>query len=156
MLEGLFVTPVVAAIAEALGSSPRHGKTGDKLTGKLAVLGDAKVAQALAQNCEVVAIGVASRNAKKLGDIATLAALDDSIADHSFAYLVGTDVATDDDWQATLARWRRVVRDGGTIVMIDRGHATEASRRALCTGLGEIEQRRAGRSVVTSGVVRHL
>ncbi|MGE0867492.1 MAG: hypothetical protein AB7P03_02940 [Kofleriaceae bacterium] len=156
MLEGLFVTPVVAAIAEALGSSQRGGKPGEKLAGKVAVLGDAKVAQALAASCDVVAIAIPARNAKKLGDIATLAALDDSIADRSFACVIGSMVATDEEWPATLARWRRVVREGGTIVMVDRGHATEASRRALCTGLGDIQQRRAGRSVVTSGVVMHL
>jgi hypothetical protein len=50
----------------------------------------------------------------------------------------------------------RVVRDGGAIVFVDRGHAQEASRRALCAGLSELEQRRAGRSVITSGLVTHL
>jgi hypothetical protein len=41
-------------------------------------------------------------------------------------------------------------------VMIDRGHAPEASRRALCAGLSELEQRHVGRVVVTSGLVSHL
>jgi hypothetical protein len=49
-----------------------------------------------------------------------------------------------------------VVRDGGAIVLVDRGRAPEASRRALCAGLSEIEQRHAGRVVVTSGLVSHL
>ena len=49
-----------------------------------------------------------------------------------------------------------VVRDGGAIVFVDRGHAPEASRRALSAGLCEIEQRHAGRVVVTSGIVTHL
>jgi hypothetical protein len=37
-----------------------------------------------------------------------------------------------------------------------RSHAAEASRRALCSGLTEIEQRHVGRSIVTSGLVTHL
>jgi len=59
-------------------------------------------------------------------------------------------------WEDLLRGWSRVVRDGGAIVFVDRGHAHEASRRALCGGLTEIEQRRAGRAVITSGVVSHL
>ena len=42
------------------------------------------------------------------------------------------------------------------LVFVDRSKAPEASRRALCAGLSEIEQRHAGRAIVTSGVVSHL
>ena len=70
--------------------------------------------------------------------------------------MIGVDLATDADWQATLRSWSRVVRDGGAIIFVDRGHAHEASRRALCGGLSEIEQRHAGRSIITSGLVSHL
>jgi hypothetical protein len=42
------------------------------------------------------------------------------------------------------------------LVLVDRGRAAEASRRALCAGLTELEQRHAGRLVVTSGLVTHL
>jgi hypothetical protein len=42
------------------------------------------------------------------------------------------------------------------IAFVDRGHAPEASRRALCAGLSELEQRHAGRNVITSGLVTHL
>jgi hypothetical protein len=66
------------------------------------------------------------------------------------------DVTSDDGWETALREWTRVVRDGGAIVLVDRGHAPEASRRALCGGLTEIEQRHAGRAVVTSGLVSHL
>ncbi|HEY5951873.1 MAG TPA: hypothetical protein VIV40_40535, partial [Kofleriaceae bacterium] len=79
-----------------------------------------------------------------------------SIEDRSLAAVIGVDVATDDGWETTLREWSRVVRDGGAIVIVDRGHAPEASRRALCSGLTEIEQRHAGRVVVTSGLVTHL
>ena len=70
--------------------------------------------------------------------------------------MIGIDVATDEEWPLVLRAWTRVVRDGGAIVFVDRGHAPEASRRALCSGLTELEQRRSGRIIVTSGLVSHL
>ena len=70
--------------------------------------------------------------------------------------MIGVDITNHAQWQATLASWARVVRDGGAIVLVDRGHAEEASQRALCAGLMEIEQRHAGRAVITSGVVTHF
>ena len=143
MLDGLFVTPVVDAIRDALKASG--------VDGKLAVVGDAKLAMALAAGHEVVAVGI--RDTKKLGELATLAALDEAVPDASFAGVIANDLATDPHWQTTVASWTRVVADRGVIVTIDRGNAHEASRRALCAGLTEIEQRHAGRSVVTSGLV---
>lgn len=146
VLDGLFVTPAVTAIGEALSSA--------RTDGKLAVIGNAKLAQALTEaKRDVVPIKVSARAAKKLTN--ALADLS-SIEDKSLAAVVGVDVATDDGWEITLKEWTRVVRDGGTIVFVDRGHAPEASRRALCAGLCEIEQRHAGRVVVTSGLVTHL
>jgi hypothetical protein len=147
VLDGLFVTPAVTAIAEALASA----RAAD---GKLAVVGNAKLATALSEaKREVVPVGMSVRAAKKLTN--PLADLS-SIADRSLAAVIGIDVATDAGWEATLREWTRVVRDGGTLVFVDRGHAPEASRRALCAGLSEIEQRHAGRVVVTSGLVTHL
>jgi hypothetical protein len=146
VLEGLFVTPAVTAIVEALASAHAEGK--------LAVVGNAKLATALAEaKREVVPIGMSQRAAKKLTN--ALADLS-SIEDRSLDAVVGVDVAVDDGWEITLREWTRVVRDGGAIVFVDRGHAPEASRRALCSGLTEIEQRHAGRAVVTSGLVTHL
>lgn len=146
VLDGLFVTPAVTAIAEALQSG--------RVNGKLAVIGNAKLATALAgAERDVVPVGLSPRAAKKLGN-----ALPDlsTIEDRALACVVGVDVAAGDGWEATLREWSRVVRDGGTIVLVDRGRAPEASRRALCAGLTEIEQRHAGRVVVTSGLVTHL
>lgn len=146
MLDGLFVTPSVTAIAEAL-SSARAG-------GKLAVVGNAKLATALAdKDREVLAIGLSPRAAKKLTN--ALADLS-NIEAASLDAVIGVDVAVDDGWELTLRDWQRVVRDGGMIVLVDRGHAEQASRRALCAGLTEIEQRHVGRVVVTSGLVTHL
>lgn len=144
MLDALFVTPSVTAVAEALGQAE----------GRLAVIGHAKLATALvAMGRDVVPIGLSARAAKRLTSaIADLS----GIADGTLAGLVGIDVALDDGWELALRDWTRAVRDGGTIVLVDRGRAPEASRRALCAGLSEIEQRRAGRTVVTSGLVSHL
>jgi hypothetical protein len=146
VLDGLFVTPAVTAIGEALSST--------RADGKLAVVGNAKLAQALTEaKREVLPIAMSARAAKKLTN--ALADLS-SIEDKSLAAVIGVDIATDDGWEITLKEWTRVVRDGGTLVFVDRGHAPEASRRALCAGLSEIEQRHAGRVVVTSGLVTHL
>jgi hypothetical protein len=146
VLDGLFVTPAVTAIGEALASTHEGGK--------LAVIGNAKLATALRDaKRDVLPIGLSARAAKKLTN--ALADLS-SIEDRSLGAVVGVDIAVDDGWEITLREWTRVVRDGGVIVFVDRGHAPEASRRALCAGLSEIEQRHAGRVVVTSGVVTHL
>lgn len=145
MLDGLFVTPAVTAIAEALASAGT--------TGTLVVVGNAKLAAALRATHEVIAVGLSARAAKKAG--ATLADTS-TLEAASVAAVIGVDVATDATWEATLHAFTRVVRDGGAIVLVDRGHAEEASRRALCAGLSEIEQRHAGRVVVTSGLVSHL
>jgi hypothetical protein len=147
MLEGLFVTPAVTAIVEALASA--HADAG-----KLAVIGNAKLATALATDKrDVMPIAMSVRAAKKLTNaLADLTSVDDG----ALAAVVGVDVAIDDGWEVTLREWMRVTRDGGAIVFVDRGHAPEASRRALCAGLTEIEQRHVGRTVVTSGLVTHL
>ena len=146
MLDGLFVTPAVTAIAEALSSA--------NVDGKLAVVGNAKLASALAEGKrDVLAIAMSARAAKKLTNmIADLS----TVEDHSLAAVIGVDVATNEGWEASLREWRRVVRDGGALVFVDRGHAPEASRRALCSGLTEIAQRHVGRTIVTSGLVTHL
>ncbi len=147
MLDGLFVTPAVTAIVEALSSA--HADAG-----KLAVIGNAKLATALAATKrEVMPVAMSVRAAKKLTN--ALADLS-SITDGELAGVVGVDVATDAGWEVTLREWMRVTRDGGAIVFVDRGHAPEASRRALCAGLTEIEQRHVGRTVITSGLVTHL
>jgi hypothetical protein len=145
MLDGLFVTPAVTAITLALEAA-RAG-------GTLAVIGNAKLATALGSAREVIPVALSARAAKKLPR--TIADLT-SVEPASLAAVIGVDLATAPDWEATIRAWARVVRDGGALVFVDRGHPHEASRRALCGGLCEIEQRRAGRSVITSGLVSHL
>ena len=143
MLDGLFVTPAVTAIEEALQSA--------RATGAIAVVGHAKLAAALAKTHEVVPVAMPKR-AKLAGAVADLSAVEPG----SLAAVIGIDIAIDDSWESTLRAWSRVVRDGGAVVLVERGRSPEASRRALCAGLAEIEQRRAGRVVVTSGLVTQL
>ena len=150
MLDALFITPAVEAVTEALTSANARGK--------LAVIGHAKLASALADarkkaGDEVVPIGMSERAAKRLTN--ALADLS-SLENRSLSAVIGTDLAVDDGWEITLREWVRVTRDGGVLVFVDRGHAAEASRRALCAGLTEIEQRHVGRTIVTSGLVTHL
>jgi hypothetical protein len=135
----------VTAIAEALSSSGA--------TGKIAVIGNAKIATALAAKHEIVPVALSARRAKQHPEAVT----DVSVLDpRSLGGLVALGIADDDAWHAKLEAWSQVVRDGGAIVLVDRGRAAEVSRRALCGGLTELEQRRAGRVVVTSGLVTHL
>ena len=145
MLDSLFVAPAITAIDEALQSA--------RAAGTLAVVGNAKLATAFAKRTTIVPVGLSARAAKKLPN-----ALGDlrSIEAGTLAGVIGVDVTTDDDWEPTLREWARVTRDGGAIVFVDRGRAAEASRRALCAGLTELEQRRVGRLVITSGLVTHL
>jgi hypothetical protein len=147
VLDGLFVTPAATAIAEALASAAVPAD------GAIAVVGNARLAAALAGGRDVLPVGMSPRAAKKLPKNLPDTS---SLPPRSLAAVVGIDVATDEAWADTLRAWVRVVRDGGAIVFVDRGHAQEASRRALCAGLSELEQRRAGRAVITSGLVTHL
>jgi hypothetical protein len=161
VLDGLFVTAAATAVAEALASA--------RADGAIAVVGHAKLAAALA-NPErprvmepgapaertartVTPVALPKRAAKKVAN--ALADLS-SVEAGSLDAVIGVGAASGDAWEATLAAWSRVVRDGGAVVMVDRARAAEASRRALCAGLSELEQRAVGRVVVTSGLVTHL
>jgi hypothetical protein len=100
--------------------------------GTIAVLGNARIAKGLATSREVVT----DLAAQPPGSLAAVVGMQADVS--------------------TLRDWSRVVRDGGAIVLVDRGPAADASRKVLCAGLTELEQRHAGRTVVTSGLVSHL
>jgi len=135
MLDGLFITPAVTLIDEALAAA--------KASGAIAVVGSARLAKALADKREVIAVDLPPRAAKKhAGKVATL----DELVPGSVVAVVGV-LATD----AKVTAWMRLVPDGGAIVTVDRNDAVEASRRVLCAGLRALEQRKSGRLVVTSG-----
>lgn len=78
-------------------------------------------------------------------------AVEGALADAAYAAVVAGGLARADDWQARIAGWCRAVEPGGLVVLVDRGQATELARRALCGGLMAVEQRSAGRVLVTSG-----
>lgn len=82
------------------------------------------------------------------------------IASRAVAAVVANGLSERDDWRKRLAEWRRVVAAGGAIALVDQGvgrsRASEITRRALCAGISDIEQRHAGRTLVTSGLVIHL
>jgi hypothetical protein len=65
-------------------------------------------------------------------------------------------VAASSDALGALAESCRAVRDGGVVILVGTEEPEETSRRALCAGLVELEQREAGRAVVTSGTVRRV
>jgi hypothetical protein len=54
---------------------------------------------------------------------------------------------------AALGEWARAVKAGGVVLVVDAGAREEATRRALCAGQLDIEQRRAGRRTLTWGRV---
>jgi hypothetical protein len=148
MFDGLFLTPAVAVIGEALAST--HA------AGPVIVVGDAALARALGGTREVAAVGVRGRAARRLPSVLEGTATAIGAPTAGIAAVIGVGAASAADGAAMLREWTRVVRDGGAVVMVDRGDLAAASRRALCAGLCEIEQRRAGRVIITSGLVSHF
>jgi hypothetical protein len=113
--------------------------------GTVLVVGPPALARALAQRGRAVAHAAATgRLANR-----TLRARADAlpIADGALGALVA---ATEDEPHEG---WLRAVRGGGVVVLIVAVDATELSRRALCAGLTDLEERRAGRLLVMSGLV---
>ena len=148
MLDGLFLASTVSAIRAALASA---GSDGD-----VVVVGDLKLGKSLRQE-GVTAILVATGKVPRGTTDAVPGALDKlPLADHAAAAVVGVGAAARSDATAIVTEWSRVVRDGGPVILVDRGAPTDATRAALCAGLTEIEQRAAGRFTVTSGLVTPL
>jgi hypothetical protein len=128
-----------------------------EVSGPIGVLERPELLRALSeeQAAAVVAMAPKARSLKKLrgraarGEPASL-----PVADGGLGALVGVGAGTSGDWQALLGEWTRAIRDGGALVLVDAAPRTELSRRALVAGLADIQQRVAGRLVVTSGRVR--
>ncbi|HWM86627.1 MAG TPA: hypothetical protein VNO33_12335 [Kofleriaceae bacterium] len=120
--------------------------------GRVAVLGNVRLARQLAAGGrDVVCVGPAAR-ALRRARLATVAALPGALplAGGSIGALVAAGLQGD-SWEPLLAEWCRALAPGGLVVVVDRGAPAELSRRALCGGLSAIEQRAAGRSVITAG-----
>ena len=123
------------------------------IDGRVAVLDNARLARHLAgAGRSVVCVGPAARGLKRAKTPA-VAALPGALplAGAAFAALVAGGLAQTDSWQTLLDEWCRAVAPGGLVVIVDRGAAAELSRRALCGGLTAVEQRAAGRTVITAG-----
>ena len=149
MFDSWLRSPLVAVVREALGAVALRGD--DTI-----VVGDAALAKALIVAGHASrAAAVSARAAKHLPALIEGSAQALVLADHSLAALVGVG-AGGSDGAARLVEWVRVVRPGGRIVLVDRCPLEKASARALCAGLGEIEHRSSGRTVITSGVVPAL
>ena len=153
VFDGLFLASTVTAVSAAL-----HAAELDPAR-KVAVVGDLRLARALADRGHKV-ISVAAdarglRRLKKRGRDTGVQAAPDAlpIRDGALAGLVGVGASGDDRAGDIVLEWSRGVVDGGLVILVDKVDAAIASRVALCAGLGEIEQRTAGRGVVTSGVV---
>ena len=150
---GLFLTRTITAIDAALHAA---GTAADQ---PLAVIGDVRLGRALAERGRRVVIVDGDR--KKLRRLKRGARLHGDarhlpVADRALGALIGLGASDRDDWESVLAEWSRAVEDGGALVLVDRAEPAEMTRRALCAGLAEIEQRSAGRVVVTSGLVTAL
>jgi SAM-dependent methyltransferase len=119
----------------------------------VAVVGSPALAELLAQaGRRVAAVGRAERPLRRARHAAVRARADLAglpFADGALAALV----AAPGDAAGALAELARAVRAGGLVVVLDTVPRDEASRRALCAGLVDLEQRAAGRAVVTSGRV---
>ena len=101
--------------------------------GPVAVLGDAALGKALAAPGRTVRTEVT--------------------ADRALAAVVSVGTP---DAPGVLEGWSRALVDGGVVVLIERTAPKEASRRALCARLCDLEQRTSGKLVVTRGRVREL
>jgi hypothetical protein len=144
VLDGLFIGSTVSAVRAALASAGA--------TGKVVVVGDVKLGKALRAE-GVTAVVVAAKPPRGVADAITGAIDKLPLADGEAAAVVGVGGV---DRPAALAEWCRIVKDGGAVVLVDRGGAEDATRAALCAGLTEIEQRSAGRVTITSGLVATL
>ena len=141
----------IAGVASAIEGAMRS--IGPARNGPIAVIGEARLARALARFGRSVTFVSAGGLSRKAGTEVTIR---EGLADRSFAVVVGCDAGESADWEALLATWSRAVVCGGGLVMVDRSSPQELSRRALCGGLSVLEQRVHGRWVVTSGLVSDL
>jgi SAM-dependent methyltransferase len=150
VIDAIFIGSTTSAVTEALRSAGVR-------SGAVAVIGPPRLGRALGERgYEIVQVVGRPRPRPRGNAIARQVQAPPAslpLADGELAALVADGAGRGDDWQTLLAEWSRVVRDGGVLVLVDRAPPAEMARRALCSGLTEIEQRRAGRKIVTSGCV---
>jgi SAM-dependent methyltransferase len=170
MLTGLFrgaVAELVAEALESLASRPSDAGEGESAAGgrlrRVAVVGDVALGRALlavqrrrppaadAPPALTIVVEPGARAARKLDGALEGSATAIPLADAALDGIVGVGALSASDGQPLLHEWLRVVRPGGAVVLVDRVARTEATRRALCAGLTELEQRSTARVAITSG-----
>lgn len=147
MIDVLFPGWTAGAVVDALRAAGVRG-------GSVAVLGPVRLGRALAERGYEI-VQIVDRPRSRTGAIARQVRAEPGslpLEDGELAAVVASGVEQG-AWQVLLAEWSRVVMDGGVLVLVDRAQPAEMTRRALCGGLAGIEQRRAGRKVITSGCV---
>ncbi len=149
MFDRWFLGSAAPSVEAALASIPAAQR------GTVVVVTEGRLAAALLKPGRTVGLFEPEAAAVKRPP-AQVSMLTEPPPDRSLAAVVALGLGDRDDWDPTLAAWSRWVVDGGGVVMVDRGPAIELSRRALCGGLTALEQRVAGRWIVTSGLVSDL
>ena len=147
----------IAAAAAALDGALAAADT----KGPILVLNQPRIARALIQRGRDVLLAEERARSRRRGRPAF--ACDERalpLAPGAAAGVVGCGLGARGDWRERLVEWTRVVASGGAIALVDQGagrpRASELTRLLLCCGVSEIEQRHAGRTLVTSGLVTHL
>ncbi|WP_152629679.1 hypothetical protein [Haliangium ochraceum] len=147
MIDALFMGPTATAVAEALRAAGTD-------RGEVAVVGPVRLGRALGERGYEV-VQIVDKPRTRLGAIARqvhAAPENLPLAEGELAAVVARG-GHQDDWQRLVGEWQRVIADGGALVLVARAAAHEMARRALCSGLAGVEQRRIGGQVITSGAV---
>jgi SAM-dependent methyltransferase len=148
---------VVAIFPGHAAQEVEYALTAAKVEGRVAVVGNLRLARRLASaGRDIVFIAATARGLQRAG-VRALAGLPGALplGDGAVTALVAAGLA-EETWEALLAEWCRAVAPGGVVIAVDRGQPAEMGRRALCGGLTAVEQRGAGRTVITTGRWRPL
>ncbi len=149
MLSSLFIAQTVTAIGAALESAGAGRRP-------IAVLGQARIGRALADGGHsIVFVSDKPRSLRRVVEGQRVYGLMGALplADNVLGAVVATGIGQRDDWERLMREWSRPITNGGVLILVERGAPSEFTRVALCSGLAEIEQRQAGRTFVTSGLV---
>lgn len=146
MFESWLRAPVVALIREVLdakGASVPHGP--------LLVVGDAALAVGLTRNgYDVHVAGVRARAQKRFANVVAPDVFQAPPGTPVFANAV-TVVPSEGSFAVALTQAVPLMVPRGYVMLVTRGQRAAAAGVALGAGLLAIEQRQAGRYVVTSG-----
>lgn len=151
MLNSLFIGQTVEVIHTALASAGAR-------SGIVAVLGRPRISRAMeAHGYHVLTLSQKPKSLKRSKGARLYGRFDAlPLEQGHLAGLVAFEISQRDNWSHLLSEWSSSVRNRGAIVLVDKASPSELTRRALCGGLKDIEQRQLGRMFVTSGIVCHV